>query len=207
MGGSEEQKARWLPKLVSGEATGTLAVDEGPRHDPAKLATKVQNGALTGSKRFVYDAHGADVFIEAAMDGLYLVEPGHGVTPTTRRLADMRSHADVESNAAQTQKLSEGGEGLLDRVLDHARILTACEMLGMAQQVFDTTLSYLKQRVQFNQVPATFQTLQHRMANLFAELAQMRRAVEGGRRHSTGGLASNAPQPSPRQKQTAFCDW
>ena len=53
-------------------------------------------------------------------------------------------------------------------------------MLGMAQQVFDTTLDYLKQRVQFNQVLATFQALQHRMADLFGDLAMMRSAVEGG---------------------------
>ena len=172
LGESEEQKARWLPKLASGETTGTLAVDEGPGHDPANLATQVRNSALTGTKRFILERHGADVFIEAAMDGLYLVEPGHGVTPTTRRLADMRSHADVESHAAQTQKFSEGCEDLLDRVLDQARMLTACETLGMVQQVFDTTLSYLKQRVQFDQVPATFQTLQHRMANLFYRTRQ-----------------------------------
>ncbi|PUD01264.1 acyl-CoA dehydrogenase, partial [Helicobacter pylori] len=65
-------------------------------------------------------------------------------------------------------------------VLDRARILTACEMLGMAQAVFDTTLDYLKQRVQFNQVLATFQALQHRMADLFGDLAMLRSAAEGG---------------------------
>ena len=53
-------------------------------------------------------------------------------------------------------------------------------MLGMAQTVFDTTLAYLKQRVQFNQVLSSFQALQHRMADLFADLAQMRSAVEAG---------------------------
>ena len=53
-------------------------------------------------------------------------------------------------------------------------------LLGMAQQVFDTTLDYLKQRVQFNQVLASLQALQHRMADLFADLAQMRSAVEAG---------------------------
>ena len=68
----------------------------------------------------------------------------------------------------------------LDDVLDRARVLTAAEMLGMAQQVFDDTLAYLKQRVQFNQVLASFQALQHRMADLFADLAQMRSAVEAG---------------------------
>ena len=143
----------------------------------------MQNGTLPGSKRSVHQAHGADVSIVTAMDGLYPVKPGDGVILTTRRLGDMRSQANVEFNAAQTQRLSEGGEDLLDRVLDQARILTACEMLGMARQAFDTTLTYLKQRVQFNQVPAKFQALQHRMADLFAELAQMRRAVEGGCRH------------------------
>ena len=61
-------------------------------------------------------------------------------------------------------------------------------MLGMAQQVFDTTLDYLKQRVQFNQVLATFQSLQHRMADLFADLAQMRSAVEAGLQAVDGGF-------------------
>ena len=60
-------------------------------------------------------------------------------------------------------------------------------MLGMAQAVFDTTLDYLKQRVQFNQVLATFQALQHRMADLFADLAQMRSAVEAGLQAVDGG--------------------
>ena len=81
---------------------------------------------------------------------------------------------------AAADKLAGGGDRLLDDVLDRARILTAAEMLGMAQQVFDVTLDYLKQRVQFNQMLASFQALQHRMADLFGDLAMMRSAVEGG---------------------------
>ena len=42
LGGSEEQKAKWLLKLANDKATGTLAFDEGPRHDQAKLAAQVQ---------------------------------------------------------------------------------------------------------------------------------------------------------------------
>jgi alkylation response protein AidB-like acyl-CoA dehydrogenase len=61
-------------------------------------------------------------------------------------------------------------------------------MLGMAQAVFDSTLDYLKQRVQFNQVLATFQALQHRMADLYGELAMMRSAVEGGLQALDGGF-------------------
>ena len=180
LGGSDEQKAKWLPRLASGEIVGTLAVDEAARHDPAKIESSVTDGKLTGTKRFVHEAHGADLFVVAAKDGLYLVEKGDGVTLTDRKLTDQRSHADIAFDGAAADKVAGGGDDLLDKVLDRARVLTACEMLGMASHVFDTTLDYLKQRVQFNQVLATFQALQHRMADLFADLALMRSAVEGG---------------------------
>ena len=180
LGGSDEQKAAWLPKIASGETVATLAVDEGPRHDPAKIAATVSGGKLSGTKSFVHEAHSASLFVVAAGDGLYLVEAGDGVSLSTRKLTDQRSHAEVTFDGAAADKLDNGGDTLLDDVLDRARILTACEMLGMAQQVFDTTLDYLKQRVQFNQVLATFQALQHRMADLFGDLAMMRSAGEGG---------------------------
>ena len=180
LGGSDEQKEKWLPRIASGEVIATLAVDEGTRHDPSKIETSVTDGKLSGKKSFVPEADGADLIVVAATDGLYLVEKGDGVTLTKRHLVDQRSHADITFDGAAADKLAGGGEGLLDDVLDRARILTASEMLGMAQQVFDTTLDYLKQRVQFNQVLASFQALQHRMADLFGDLAMMRSAVEGG---------------------------
>jgi alkylation response protein AidB-like acyl-CoA dehydrogenase len=179
LGGSDEQKAKWLPKLASGEAVGTLAIDESPRFT-GKSSAKVEGGKLTGTKAFVHEAHGANLFVVAAADGLYLVEKGDGVSLSDRKLTDQRSHAEVTFSGATADKLAGGGDKLLDDVLDRARILTAAEMLGMAQQVFDVTLDYLKQRVQFNQVLASFQALQHRMADLFGDLAMMRSAVEGG---------------------------
>jgi alkylation response protein AidB-like acyl-CoA dehydrogenase len=97
-----------------------------------------------------------------------------------RHLVDFRSHAQVSFDGAPADKLASGGADLLDAVLDRAAVLTAAEMLGMAGQAFDTTLAYLKQRVQFGQILATFQALQHRMANLFSEIEQMRSAVEAG---------------------------
>lgn len=179
LGGSEEQKAKWLPKLASGEAVGTLAIDEGPRHN-GKVTAKVEGGKFSGTKTFVHEAHGASLFVVAASDGLYLVEKGDAVTLSDRRLTDQRSHASVTFEGAAADRLAGGGDDLLDQVLDRARVLTAAEMLGMAQQVFDVTLDYLKQRVQFNQVLASFQAIQHRMADLFGDLAMMRSAVEGG---------------------------
>jgi len=188
LGGSDEQKAKWLPKLASGETVATLAVDEGPHYDPSAIETNVSDGKLTGKKAFVHEAHGADLFLVAAKDGLYLVAKDDGVSLATRKLTDQRSHADVSFNGAAAEKLEGGGVSLLDDVLDRARVLSAAEMLGMAQAVFDTTLDYLTQRVQFNQVLATFQALQHRMADLFADLAQMRSAVEAGLQAVDGGF-------------------
>ena len=180
LGGSEDQQAKWLPKIASGDVIATLAVDEGPRHDPAKISASGSGGKLTGSKAFVAEAHGADLFVVAAKDGLYLVEKGDSVTASGRKLVDQRSFAEVKFDSAPAEKLEGGGDSLLADVLDRARILASCEMLGVAQQVFDVTLDYLKQRVQFNQVLASFQALQHRMADLFGDLAMMRSAVEGG---------------------------
>ncbi len=180
LGGSADQQAKWLPRIASGEAIATLAVDEGPCHDPAKIEARVSNGKLTGTKAFVAEAHGADVFVVAASDGLYLVAKGDGVTVSGRSLTDQRSHAEVTFDGASAEKLAGGDDTVLTDVLDRARILAAAEMLGMAQAVFDMTLDYLKQRVQFNQVLSSFQALQHRMADLFGDLAMMRSAVEGG---------------------------
>lgn len=187
LGGSEAQKAKWLPRIASGELVATLAVDEGPRFDPSAIAAKVEGGKLSGTKAFVAEGDSAGLFVVAAADGLYLVEAGEGVTVSRRHLTDFRSHAQVTFDAAPAEKLAEGDDTLLDAVLDRAAVLAAAEMLGMAGAAFDTTLAYLKQRVQFGQVLATFQALQHRMANLFSEIELMRSAVEAGLAAIDGG--------------------
>lgn len=169
-------KDEWLPRLASGEVVATLAVDEGPRHDMA-IAASVSDGKLTGTKKFVAEGDGADLFLVAATDGLYLVPKGDGVTVTHRSMADSRSHADVEFDGAVAHKL--GGPELTAAAVDRAAAATAAEMLGMAESAFQQTLDYLKQRVQFGQVLSTFQALQHRMAKMLTELELMRSAVEG----------------------------
>ncbi|HEX4694764.1 acyl-CoA dehydrogenase family protein [Sphingomonas sp.] len=181
LGGSDAQKEQWLPRIASGELVATLAVDEGPRHDPADLKTSMSGGKLSGTKAFVAEGDAAGLFVVAAADGLYLVDgEAAGASRSRRKLTDFRSHAEVRFDGVDADKLSGGGDALLDQVLDRARVLAAAEMLGMAGQGFETTLAYLKQRVQFGQVLATFQALQHRMANLFSDIELMRSAVENG---------------------------
>lgn len=156
LGGSEEQKTKYLPALANGEMSGTLAMDEGTRHDPSKFMKRVSDGKTFGTKSFVHEAHSADLFIVAASDGVYLVDKGDDIAQADRHLTDQRSHAQVIFDGAKADKLDAAADLLLDDLLDRARILAGCEMLGMAQTAFDMTLDYLKQRVQFNQILATF---------------------------------------------------
>jgi len=178
LGGSEAQQAEWLPKIASGEVIGTLAVDEGPNFAPDKIATRVEGGRINGTKEFVAEGDSANLFVVAAADGLYLVREGEGVTRSTRKLTDSRSHAQLRFDNAPAEKL-DGPVDLLTRVTDRAAAAACAEMLGMCEAAFAQTNDYLKTRVQFGQALSTFQALQHRMAKLFTELELMRSAVEG----------------------------
>jgi alkylation response protein AidB-like acyl-CoA dehydrogenase len=188
LGGSDAQKQKWLPGIAAGEIVAALAVDEGPRHAPETVKASVSGGKLTGTKAFVAEGDSAGLFVVAATDGLYLVAgDAAGVSRSRRELTDFRSHAEVTFKDAPAEKLADGGDTLLDQVLDRARVLAAAEMLGLSGQAFETTLDYLKQRVQFGQVLATFQALQHRMAGLFSDIELMRSAVEAGLSAIDGG--------------------
>ena len=192
LAGDEAQKAAWLPRIADGSIVGTLAVDEGPRHDPANIAATATptNGGwtLNGLKAFVPEGDSADLLIVAARtpDGvaLFLVpSDAAGVTRVNRRMVDSRSHADIRLTdvvLGADALLGEVAQGatLLTAVLDRARVAAAAEMLGLAIGAFDTTLDYMKVRVQFGQTIGSFQALQHRAAELFTQIELTRSSVE-----------------------------
>ena len=196
LGGSEAQKAAWLPRIAAGELVATLAVDEGPRFDPASIATRVEGGRLSGTKAFVAEGDSAGLFVVAAADGLYLVSDDAGVTRSPRRLTDARSHAELRFEGAAAEKLESGGDDLLAQATNRAAIIACAEMLGMAESAFAQTNDYLKTRVQFGQVLASFQALQHRMAKMLTELELMRSAVEGALEAADSGRANISQEAS-----------
>jgi alkylation response protein AidB-like acyl-CoA dehydrogenase len=182
LGGSDAQKSEWLPKIAEGTAVGALAIDEGPHHNPGKVEATVSGGKLTGKKTFVLEGMAANVLIVSAKGpdgvGLFVVKADDaGVTRTRLHLADSRGAANIEFKGAAAEPLSGGAE-LIDKVLDRARAGVAAEMLGSALQAFETTLDYLKVRVQFGQVIGSFQALQHRAAKMFTDLELARSTVE-----------------------------
>ena len=195
LGGSDAQKSEYLPAIASGELVGTLAIDEGAHHAPEKTAlaaTKSGSGyTLSGTKTFVLEGMAAGLLVVSARtsgkagetDGisLFLVKAdAKGVSRKALKLADSRGAANVTFDGAEGSLLGEEGKGwpLLEKTLDRARAGLAAEMLGAAIQAFETTLDYLKVRVQFGQVIGSFQALQHRAAKMFTDLELSRSCVE-----------------------------
>ncbi|MBS0384531.1 MAG: acyl-CoA dehydrogenase family protein, partial [Proteobacteria bacterium] len=150
LGGSEAQKAEWLPKIAAGEVTVAFAVDEGAHHAPDKL--KLSGGKLSGDKKYVVDGHIADLFVVAAADAIYLVKAdAAGFARRELVTVDSRSAADLKFSSVAADRMN-GGVATIDAVLDRARIGLAAEMLGQSQAAFETTGEYLKTRRQFGQV-------------------------------------------------------
>ncbi|MBB3956083.1 acyl-CoA dehydrogenase family protein [Novosphingobium sediminicola] len=189
LGGNAAQQSAWLPGLADGSIIGALAVDEGAHHLPdilALTATRAENGwRLDGIKRPVADGMGAGLFIVAARgdDGtaLFLVPAdAAGLTREpldqidARRPALLRFDGVVLGDDAMLGQ----GDALLSAILDRAYVGQAAELLGLATQAFETTLEYLKTRVQFGQLIGSFQALQHRASEMFGELQLTRSAVE-----------------------------
>ena len=196
-GGSDAQKAAYLPKISDGSLLAALAVDEGAKHRP--LQTKLQavrsgNGfKLNGAKAFVIDGHTADLLIVAARTAgsagerngltLFLVDPKAKGLPV-ERTAMVDSHnaariefSNVEVNADSVLGEVDQGGALLEGLLNIGRGAVASEMVGLSEEVFSRTVTYLKERKQFGKLIGEFQALQHRAAELYIDIEITRAAV------------------------------
>lgn len=196
-GGSAAQKSEYLAKLAKGELIVSLAVDEGAKHRPHKIemtAARSGNGfKLKGAKAFVVDGHVADLLIvvartagePGARDGLtlFLVNPKSNCI-AIERTAMVDSHnaarivfddVDVTSDGVLGE-VDQGG-ALLEGILDVGRAAVAAEMVGLSEEAFTRTVTYLKERKQFGKLIGEFQALQHRAAHLYTEIEITRAAV------------------------------
>ena len=195
--GTQEQKELYLPKIVNGEITTALAVDESSHHDPSKTSLtaekKEDNYILNGKKTFVIDGASADILIvlmrtsgnsgELAGLTLFIIDSNaDGINKIKLDMADSRNYANINFNDVTCSNqdilgaLETGGE-TVESILDIGRIAISAEMLGNAESAFETTIEYLKQRKQFGVLIGTFQALQHRAAAMFCEIELTKSAV------------------------------
>ena len=197
LAGNSTQQKQWLQAVIGGDRRLALAVDERSRHEPSHIAleAKVQGQGyrLHGDKYWVVDGLGADAYVVAARTSgqpgetrgisLFLVPANTpGLTVSALSLIDSRNCARLQlegvqlGNDALLGELDEGWTAL-ETALDRGRACLAAELLGMAEQLFETTLEYLKTRVQFDTAIGTFQVLQHRAAQMYIDLALSRSAL------------------------------
>lgn len=210
-GGSEAQRAAFLPALAAGERVMTLAVDEHSKHQPQNIATSAvrsSNGfVLRGSKTFVVDGHVADTFIVAARTSgetnsqsgitLFLVNRDAAGVAVERVVAvDAHNMARLElTDVAVAADAVIGGVdtgwATLQAALDGGRVATSAELLGIAEETFARTIAYLKERKQFDRVIGEFQGLQHRAAMLYCDI-ELTRSIVIKAQQSLDANADNA---------------
>ena len=199
--GSAAQKEKYLPKLVSGEHLGALAMSEaGAGSDVmAMRTTAIRDGnsyVLNGSKMWITNAPEADTSIIYAVTGpdqadsgklsAFIVErdfPGYSIAQKLDKLG-MRGSDTCEivlNNCqvpAENLLATEGkGASILMSGLDYERLVLAAGPLGIMRACFDLVMPYVHDRKQFGQPIGTFQLMQGKIADMYTAMNACRSYV------------------------------
>jgi alkylation response protein AidB-like acyl-CoA dehydrogenase len=195
--GNAQQKEQWLAAIAGGDKRISLALQESGHHAPEQcVVSAVLDGddyVLNGTKVLVLDASAADSFIviartagdagdEQGLSAFLVDADSAGLAVEQRSLVDSRNTGaltldGVRVPAGNLLGAADGAWNGLTRALDIANIGLASELLGLSTEAFERTVAYLKERKQFGRVIGSFQGLQHRAAELFAELELARSIV------------------------------
>ncbi len=195
--GNDEQKARYLPKLISGEHVGSLAMSEaGAGSDVVSMKLKaesVQGGhLLNGTKFWITNAAYADTLVvyaktapEAASRGItaFLIEkdmPGFSIGQKIDKMGMRGSPtAELVFNDCFVPEENvmgplHGGVGVLMSGLDYERVVLAGISLGIMQACLDTVIPYVRERKQFGKPIGAFQLMQGKVADMYVALQSAR---------------------------------
>ncbi|GGE05376.1 isovaleryl-CoA dehydrogenase [Tsuneonella deserti] len=195
--GTEGQKAKYLPKLISGEHVGSLAMSEASAgSDVVSMKLKadaVQGGyVLNGTKFWITNATYADtlvVYAKTAPEGgsrgitAFLIEkdmPGFSIGQKIDKMGMRGSPTaelvfeDCEVPEENVMGPLHGGVGVLMSGLDYERVVLAGLQLGIMQACLDTVIPYLRERKQFGKPIGTFQLMQAKVADMYVALQSAR---------------------------------
>ena len=172
-GTDDESKSAWLPRLADGSVTAAVAFAEGQEPLPVHPTTVISGGRVSGTKDGVTAGLAADVILVwAVTDGqpcLGLVE-GAAVTRTPIAGFDnARLHADLTFAAVPVRTLATGdrAHALANEVLARMAVVTAFEQVGGADALMRVARDYALTRRAFGQPIGAFQSVKHRIAELY----------------------------------------
>lgn len=166
LAGTEAQKQKWLPGMASGQLRGTIALAEDKGQWTPESWTCTGSAALSGRKRHVLHADGADIIVVGtAGGGLALVEGktmgvGLQAIPSTdagRQLFEL-SLSDAKCEPMQGASAH--------RLLEAGLVLIAADAYGIARRCLDMAVDYAKLRVQFDKPIGAFQAVKHQLADM-----------------------------------------
>lgn len=166
LAGSEAQKAKWLPKLASGETVATFACAEGP--GPVfGTGVALADGRLNGVKSPVADAGIAALAVVLVAKGRFVLvdldQPG--VTRTRLESFDqLRPHYRLEFDGAAAEAMP--GAGKLDRLIEQAAVQVAFETVGAAEACLRMARDYAMERQIFGRPLAGYQAIKHKLADV-----------------------------------------
>jgi isovaleryl-CoA dehydrogenase len=198
--GTDAQKRRYLPKLISGEHVGALAMSEpGAGSDVVGMRTRADRRGdryvLNGSKMWITNGDEADTLVvyaktdpEAGARGItaFLVEKGTKGFSVAQKLdkLGMRGSPTGElvfedCEVPEDNVLGAVGKGvaILMSGLDYERLVLSAGPLGIMQACLDLTLPYVHERKQFGQAIGEFQLMQGKLADMYTTMNAARAYV------------------------------
>ena len=196
--GSDEQKARHLPRLISGEHVGALAMSEaGAGSDVVSMKLKAEGVPggfrLNGTKFWITNGSEADVLVVYAKTG----EGSRGITAflIEKQMAGFSIGQKIEKLGMRGSPTAElvfddcfvpednvmgplhGGVGVLMSGLDYERVVLAGGAIGIMQACLDVVIPYVRERKQFGQPIGSFQLMQAKVADMYVALQSARAYV------------------------------
>ncbi|HEX3431874.1 MAG TPA: isovaleryl-CoA dehydrogenase [Rhizomicrobium sp.] len=197
---SEEQKRRYLPKLISGEHVGALAMSEsGAGSDVVSMRLRAQKRGdlyvLNGTKMWITNGPEADVLVvyaktdpAAGPRGItaFLVEKTFSGFKSAQKLDKLGMRGsdtselvfeDCEVPEENMMGRPGGGVGVLMSGLDYERTVLAAGSIGIMQACLDVVIPYLHDRKQFGQPVGAFQIMQSKLADMYVTLTSARAYV------------------------------
>ena len=214
VGGTEEQKAEWLPRIASGDVLASFALTEPDAgSDPSTLTTRAHRDGgdwvINGAKRYITNAPLADVFMTFARTdkdaprtrgiSTFLVPagtPGLTVSPKDHKMGQFGAWtADVHFDDVRVPASAMiGGEAGLNQgfrtamgCLAHGRVHISALCVGMAERLVDESVEYARTRVQSGKPIGAFQLVQGLIADSMTDYYAGRATVlEAARKFDTG---------------------